>query len=323
MGTGSFPTVSANNTSNTQLHTDVDVTFSMSGETDNGLAFGISVDLDEAGKLGSASANNGTATYISSGALKLTVGDTDGGMDFALTEIVGPGSIIDNETAHDGFKGNYLDGQYDGQIARVEYTMGDFAVAASTEILDDDKDNAGRSSGYAIGAQYTTGGITFGVGYQTADSVSSQFGGAAAVTAVEGIDTDGNDTTTKADDNIIQPVAGVDLSVAEVDATGASISGTFGAVTMGVAYTTYDSSVSGFDADHTAVGVSYTMGDFTLGGNWGEFDSDTAAQDREGYGITANYALGGGAVIQAGYESSDVNGVDNGDSASLGIAMSF
>ena len=30
-----------------QFHTDIDVTFGMSGEADNGLSFGASVDLDE------------------------------------------------------------------------------------------------------------------------------------------------------------------------------------------------------------------------------------------------------------------------------------
>ncbi|KKL69695.1 hypothetical protein LCGC14_2112360, partial [marine sediment metagenome] len=30
-----------------QFHTDIDVTFSMSGSTDNGLTFGASIDLDE------------------------------------------------------------------------------------------------------------------------------------------------------------------------------------------------------------------------------------------------------------------------------------
>ncbi|MEO1580050.1 MAG: porin, partial [Pseudomonadota bacterium] len=31
----------------TQFHTDIDVTFTMSGETDGGLTFGASIDLDE------------------------------------------------------------------------------------------------------------------------------------------------------------------------------------------------------------------------------------------------------------------------------------
>jgi outer membrane protein OmpU len=295
--TDSNPASGTTDTSNSQFHTDVDVTFSMSGTTDNGMAFGVSVDLDEAGNLGDSTDNNGTATYLSMGATKLTVGDTDGALDFAMTEIVGPGSITDNETSHDGFLGNYLDGSYDGQIARLEYSMGDLAVAVSTEILDTDA--AGRSSGTAYGVKYTMGNITIGAGYQSADVVG------------DGTNTNRFTLSSSA------------TTVAEVDATGASLSGTFGALTAGVTFTSYDSSVASADAQHTSLGLSYTQGNLTIGGNMGEFDSDTAAQDREGYGITANYALGGGAVVQAGYETSDVNGVDAGDSVSLGIAMSF
>jgi len=281
--------VDATDTSTTQLHTDVDVTFSMTGETDGGLSFGVSVDLDEAGGLGSSSTNNGTAIFLSGAFGTLTVGNTDGAMDWALTEIVGPGSLTDSETAHEGFKGSYLDGSYDGQIARYNYTAGDLAFAASTEIAD--VDVAGRSNGYAVGVKYAINGINLGVAMQSADlDTGTQFANNAA---------------------------------ADVDATGVSVSGTFGAVTAGVVYTAYDSSVALYDADHLHVGVSYTQGAMTLGANIGNFDSDTNAQDRDGYGITANYSLGGGATIQAGYESSERNNVDNGGSWSLGIAMAF
>ncbi|WP_298259682.1 porin, partial [uncultured Litoreibacter sp.] len=37
-----------------QFFTDIDVTFTMSGETDNGLTFGASVDLDEGGAISNA-----------------------------------------------------------------------------------------------------------------------------------------------------------------------------------------------------------------------------------------------------------------------------
>ncbi|WP_298262238.1 porin, partial [uncultured Litoreibacter sp.] len=40
--------------SDMQFFTDIDVTFTMSGETDNGLTFGASVDLDEGGAISNA-----------------------------------------------------------------------------------------------------------------------------------------------------------------------------------------------------------------------------------------------------------------------------
>jgi outer membrane protein OmpU len=318
--------VTATNTGTTQFHQDLDVKFSMSGETDGGLAFGASVDLDEGAGL-TNTGNNGATVFISGAFGTVTVGNTDGAMDFALTEIVGPGSITDSETSHEGFKGSYLDGSYDGQIVRYDYTAGDLSVAISAEALD--ADTANRSNGYALGAKYAFGDITVGAGYQKADSTSGQFGASAAVTAVaavNGLDSAGAVTTTAAATNIVQPIAAVtaaDAVIADVTATGLSVSGTFGAVTAGLVYTMYDSSVANFDAKHTHIGVSYTQGALTIGGNIGNFDSDTNAQDRDGYGITANYSLGGGATIQAGYESSERNNVDNGGSWSLGLAMSF
>jgi len=285
----------------------------MTGETDSGLSFGVSVDLDEAGNLGDSTDNNGTAIFLSGAFGTLTVGNTDGAMDFALTEIVGPGSLTDQETSHDGFKGSYLDGSYDGQIARYDYTAGDLSVAVSAEILD--ADAVGRSSGYGFGVKYALGNITLGAGYQAADSLSAAFGGNAAAAEVV--------TPTTATTNTV--TAAVAATVAEVDATGVSVSGTFGAVTAGITYTAYDSSIAAFDATHTSVGISYTQGAMTIGANYGDFDSDTNAQDRDGMALTANYSLGGGATLQAGYETSDggAAGADRGDSWSLGLAMSF
>lgn len=311
----------------------------MTGETDSGLSFGVSVDLDEAGKLGVTNTDSDYNIFVSGAFGTLTVGDTDGAMDFALTEIVGPGSLTDSETGHEGFKGSYLDGSYDGQIVRFDYTAGDLSVAISTEMLD--TDTADRSNGYGLGVKYAMGNITFGAGYQKADSLSAAFGGAAGSAAVPGAYFDTTtqlvDTTTGAvpavsaaattpDTGDVVLIAGADAvprSVADVKATGVSVSGTFGAVTAGLAYTSYDSNVANFDATHTHLGVSYTQGAMTIGANIGNFDSKTNEQDRDGYGITANYSLGGGATLQAGYESSERNNVDNGGSWSLGLAMAF
>ena len=283
----------ATDTSNTQFHTDIEVTFSMSGETDNGLSFGGSVQLDEP-NAADPTDDGGSALFVSGAFGTLTVGDTDGALDFAMTEILGPGSLGDQESSHDGFKGSYLDGSYDGQIARYDYTAGDLSVAVSAEILDTDA--VGRSSGNAVGVKYTMGNITVGGGYQNADlaAANTQFSA--------------NATT-----------------VAKVDATGLSVSGTFGAVTAGITYTSYDSNQALFDADHTSIGISYTQGAMTIGANYGDFDSDTNAQDRDGMAVTANYSLGGGATLQAGYETSDggTPSADRGDSWSLGLAMSF
>jgi hypothetical protein len=56
-----------------------------------------------------------------------------------------PASINDDHTSHAGFNGNgLLDGHYDGQILRYDYSFGDFAVAISVE-----QDDNGTAMGNA------------------------------------------------------------------------------------------------------------------------------------------------------------------------------
>ena len=158
----------------TQFFQDLDVTFTMSGSTDNGLTFGATVDLDESTGAAPALNNNaddgGASIFISGDFGTLTMGDTDGALDWALTDagnIGNPGSIADDETSHAGYRGNYLDGVYDGQIVRYDNTFGDFGVAFSVEM--DDAAN-GRDTGYALGVRYNValaaGNVALGVGYQ-------------------------------------------------------------------------------------------------------------------------------------------------------------
>ena len=95
----------------TQFFQDLDVTFSMSGETDGGLSFGASVDLDESdgsattGVSGAFEPNDdgGATIFVSGGFGTVTMGDTDGAMDWALTDagnMGNPGTLADDETTH-------------------------------------------------------------------------------------------------------------------------------------------------------------------------------------------------------------------------------
>jgi outer membrane protein OmpU len=177
-GSAEMGIVGGDNYGTTQFWQDVGVTFSMSGETDGGLTFGTSIDLDEGdGKFGAD--HSGTSVYISGAFGKLTLGDTDGGFDWALSETGMGTSITDDHTTHSGYSGNGgLDGKYDGQILRYEYSAGDFAAAASVEM---DDNNAGGIDDPVIGLgmKYTMSGIALGVGYQT-DGVDDFIGVSAA-----------------------------------------------------------------------------------------------------------------------------------------------
>ena len=145
----------------TQFHQDVDVNFKMSGETDGGLTFGTAVDLsdvsNDSGKGGPRDADDkpidaatdsdtnhgGVAVFLKGAFGELNLGDTDGGLDWAISEVpTGPGSIADNQE-HGAWYGSHLDGGHDGQILRYDHTVsmgaGNVGFAASVE-MDDTSD---------------------------------------------------------------------------------------------------------------------------------------------------------------------------------------
>ncbi|PTX57710.1 outer membrane protein OmpU [Litoreibacter ponti] len=296
----------------TQFFTDIDVTFTMTGETDNGLTFGASVDLDEGGDGSSASDDNtddgGATIFISGGFGTVTMGDTDGAMDWALTEagnIGNGGSIADDETSHEGYLGSYLDGAFgqDGQILRWDYSSGAFGVAISFEQGDRDLGAttgvADESDGFALGFKYaldlsgTT--VNFGLGYQSISDAS-------------------------------------DASVAgafDVDTIGVSVNAAFAnGLSAGIVFSDIDSDDAGntFDGDHIGLGLGYTTGALTLHANYGKFEVDNGGE-AEGFGLSAAYDLGGGAVVHFGYGDSEVTdaagaSVDS-SSVSLGLGLSF
>ena len=98
-----------------ELHTDIDVTFTMSGQTDTGLTFGASIDLDESDGSGSGTDAEGASPafdnrmqggeeiFISGAFGTLTMGDTDGALDWALKDVGLGSSLGDAHTAHLGY----------------------------------------------------------------------------------------------------------------------------------------------------------------------------------------------------------------------------
>ena len=273
-----------NGTSDAQFHSDMDVTFSLSGESDNGLTFGATIDLDEVGNddaplagddlgdgIDAAGDNEEHTVFISGSFGTVTMGDTDGALDWALTEVLFNNGSIQDDEEHGGYDGNGgLDGDNDGQVLRYDYSFGAFAVAASAEL----DDTGSGDDIYGIGFKYDAdlGGIdlSLGLGYQDGGAT---FG----------------------------------------DVTGVSVTAAFdNGLTAGIDY--WDASTG---QDHIGIGVGYTIDALSLSANYGEFGTGN-----DGFGLTVGYDLGGGAVVQFGYGDSTVAGVSN-DTYSLGIAMSF
>jgi len=267
----------------TTFFQSVDVRFSMTGETDNGLSFGATVDLEDATErqdtgphlVDVAGEGADFNVFISGNFGTLTMGDTDGAFDWAMQEVNrgSPGSINDAETAHAGFNGNSgYDGDHNGQVLRYNYAISGIGFAVSAEIDETGTDDAIIGLGFTYSLDLGAGSLGFGLGYQTADHL-----------------------------------------VATDDAWGVSVSY---ASDMGLTATVNYSDID--DYEHMGLGVSYAFDAFTLHANWGEYDYDGGGDD-SGFGLAAGYDLGGGASLLLGYGDSDNGDSD----WSFGLAMSF
>ena len=302
----------------TRFHTDVNVKFTLSGETDGGIAFGSAIELAESGDGSKAvdddDEHGGISIFMKGPFGNLEMGDTDGAFDWALAETngVGGGSIADNEE-HGAFTGNGgLDGMHDGQILRYDYSFGGFGFGASVE-LDDKiagKDPAQDDDGkpvFGVGGRYSMGmadGISVGVGAgfqmgSTATHDKTIIGGSVDIGTAYGLKAIANFSSesheTRAEDN-------------DDEATIA----------------------------RAGLGLGYAAGPFEIGVNVGATENDMPGanddSDVSGVGLAASYDLGGGAKVKFGVGSDEtdwpeVEGRDSrdtdGNSWSLGVAFSF
>ncbi|MDA7425160.1 porin [Thalassococcus lentus] len=278
----------------TQFHTDVDVTFAMTGEADNGLTFGASVDLDEGGAGAAAVANDaddgGASFFVAYGNARLDMGDTDGAFDAVIAETaLAGGSINDAHTGHAGWGhaaginlNNGMDGSAftggDGQIARFSYSFEGFTGHISAEQSLNGAFDTIWGVGIRYSADISNATVGVGLGYQSQNNVFDLWGLSLDTTFDNGLS-------------------------AAVSYSKLSFNG-------------------GGEVEHTAIGFGYTMNALAIGINYGEYNTDFG-WDSNGFGIAMSYDLGGGLTAQAGYGSSDDQILGSSDSWSLGLAMSF
>lgn len=305
-----------------QFVQDIDVTFTMSGETDNGLTFGAAIDLDEnAGGVGAD--DGGVAAFISGAFGTLTMGDTDGGFDWGMGEVaLAGGSINDNETGHAGYNGNAgLDGQWDGQVLRYDHALGAFAFAVSLELKDSNNSGAANiaapttpaqvaaaDDNVGLGVRYNLdlGGTTvaLGLGYQSGTLATRNAAG--AIIDLQNAKIMGVSATATLASGL-----SVGLNFSDLDADASLLGLGAGTATSG-------------DYKHTGVGVGYTMGAWAFGANYGKYDRVAAGADSTGYGLAAVYDLGGGASLRLGYGSGKATAAAARATAwSFGLSMSF
>ncbi|SMX40379.1 porin [Maliponia aquimaris] len=297
-GSAEMGVIDGDDLATAQFHTDTDITFTLSGEADNGLTFGSKIKLEEAAGGIATTVEDDFAVFIAYGGARLTMGDTDGAFDWAMKEVGIGGSIADDHTTHAGFNFNSgLDGTHDGQIARFDYTFDAFSVAISAEI----DDTGVVDPVWGIGFKYTgdLAGLTLGVGigYQSVD-----FGGGFDV-QVAGISLD---TTF---DNGLMAI----LNYSETDIAGTTV-------------------------DHWGLGLGYTVNALTVSANYGEYSFPGSLKDSGfGLAVNYDLGGGLVAQFGYGSSSVDVGpavfGIGDGrfagalpgdyDSYSFGLAMSF
>ena len=214
------------------FHNDIDVTFTLSGATDNGsLTFGATIDLDEVGDGDNLDFEN--SVFVSGDFGTLSMGDVDSAYDKAHIEIPA-GGLSDEADQASG--GDPLDGLTPEQL-RYDYSFGDLTVSASLGLADQQptNDEAGGTSSsaddsYAVGVAYGTDlgsmAVSIGLGYIDLGSGNN----AAAVSASVGF----------GDLEVIGSYQMTEVAGVEDDVIGVGATYSTGALGIGLGYETSD-----------------------------------------------------------------------------------
>ena len=290
---------------------EFEVRFIGTGSSDNGLEFGAQIDLDETNV--AVNDDSGTHVWISGAFGKLTLGDTDGTVDWATTDMDGGvASIADDHTTHTAFFGvNNFDQNGDGQVARYENSFGDVAFAISIEqgsngVVTGNYNEDGELVStnrkldeiYGVGVRYNAdlGGTTvaLGLGYQDGGNDFGKALGVSAATQLSG---------------------GFAVALGYVDYKKTDTA-------------TYVGKFGGYD-NHIGLMLGYEAGPVAVSANYGKVKLVNGAGNAKSWGAAANYDLGGGAVVEFGY-ANDVRDVwaaaEGGkkvDQWSLGLGLTF
>jgi len=222
-----------------EMHSDMDVTFKLSGASDNGLTFGASIDLDEVSG-GIASTGGPHAVHVSGGFGTLTMGDTDGALDKANAEVASLTAIADDHTAHAGYNGGA--GLDSGDILRYDTTYNGFGISASLA----QSDVAVANDVIAYGVTTTLGTVAVSAAYQNnnADDITA----VSAKTTVGGLGMTANySEASKA------------TTATSYEHTGVGVSYTMNGVNLHANYGVYDFD-NGTNASGYGVAANYGLG---------------------------------------------------------------
>lgn len=150
------------------------ITFTASGETDGGLAFGGSVRADNA--VGGAAGTAGSV-FISGDFGRITMGDTAGAAEYIVGDLHGVGL-----TGVGNFNENAYFSNATRPAMRYQYTLDGLKLALSID------NPGGGAETYSIGAGYEFDGFGFGIGHERDNVLSRNHTIAYASASFEGID---------------------------------------------------------------------------------------------------------------------------------------
>lgn len=232
-----------------RVHYEVDFTISGSGETDGGLSFGASLELDDTQ---SARSINDSEVFVSGAFGTLTVGDIDPATDgFGIADIGFDGIGVDDDAE------SLKAAASDGQDVHYAYSFGDFGFILSADSTDTDD--------MAVAVTYAGSSFDVGLGWATfagEDTISVDAGATFGDFSVNAIFSDWTGGAS---------AYGVDVSYA------------LGATTITAAFG--DTDIAGDDEDF-GIGASYDLGGGAkLAGGVGQVDGNTVAD----FGITMSF----------------------------------
>jgi len=222
-----------------EMHSDMDVTFKLSGASDNGLTFGASIDLDEVSN-GIASTGGPHAVHVSGGFGTLTMGDTDGALDKANAEVASLTAIADDHTAHAGYNGGA--GLDSGDILRYDTTYNGFGISASLA----QSDAAVANDVIAYGITTTLGTVALSAAYQ--DNNTQDITAVSAKSTVGGLGITANYSEASMND-----------TSKSYEHTGVGIAYTMNGVNLHANYGNYDFD-NGTNADGYGLAANYGLG---------------------------------------------------------------
>ncbi|MDC3349577.1 porin [Candidatus Pelagibacter ubique] len=272
------------------------LTFSGSGELDNGLTASISFVLDQGDNETDSTAGAGTAPFdnhsvsISSDALGTLTMHGEGGSSAQ--------SALDTTAAGDIWDTFDNAAFTTGETVKTSAADGDIMVYTLPSMVDDLSVSVSYSPQQAGAASSTAYGLT----YTGVEGLSVSYGQGDASTGV---------------------------ATTEADATTMKASYAYGSFTVAYSNNDYQTAVANKDQETTSYKVSYTVSDeLSISYGQEEIELESDSDDAEFEAITVAYTSGGMTLTASAKESTNAahNGastIDDRDYWSLGLAFAF